>query len=1851
MLYHYKLGLSQVEARLVEFKNQENKFCKKIKGLEFNVECKNNRIERLTNELEELKKEKEGLDSKLSGFQSAAKDLDTLLQSQRSDKNKEGLRYSVVPPSCSSLLFSQERYDVDWGITITSSGNVLEHFIPNNPPLNLMLHLQSKVLYAVEGVITHFFIGLLRRNPSDESEEDKEEEVAKDKDTHASSHDGFAAALAVLITRASQSRQYGLTCYVRTLYEKSYGPFQQPKLDHSSCSFPVYLSSDCLWQILDLDFLHSIIQSRPNIIECIITKLVECINTHQSVLLVLILIYETSGIRLVIITTNSDPFQMFVIVPFDNLVVLQTSSRIYSSSTKLLHETFINSNVRPTLSSQTKFSLSGFGFYPRLLTPYISLRDKDMQKSKDPQVVVSVAKLPILNPNEFDLWKMRIEQVVNGVVQPIAPTTVEQRLAKKNELKARGTLLTTLPDKHQLKFNIYKDAKSLMETIKKRFGGNKETKKVQKTLLKQQYENFTGSSSKSLDQIHDRLQKLISQLEILAEFLSQEDINLNTNESVSAITSVSAASTKVLVYALPNVDNLNADDLEEIDLKWQMAMLTMRAKMFLQRTERNLGANGTTSTGFDMSKVKCYNCHRRVHFARECSYDWSFQADEEPTNYALMAFTSSSSSSSNNKVAPYSKACAKAYDTLQSHYDKLINDLRKSPFDVISYKTGLESFEARIVVYQQNEIVFEEDIKLLKLDVMLRNNALVDLRKKFEKAEQERDELKLKLENFQTSLKNLSQLLSSQITDKTGLGYNNQVFNSTVFDYDEVISSESEVSIPTSLVHDRYKSGEGYHDVPPPYIGTFMPYKPDLVFYDILTINETFPTVLHVEPSPTKPNMDLSQSNRPSAPIIKDWVSDLEDESEGEPMPTQKAPSFVQTFEHVKTPRPSVKTVEHPILAENLRKDIPKSKGHRHSWNRKACFVCKSLTHLIKDYDYYEKKMVQKPVRNHAMRGNHQYYARMTHPYPHRHVVPIAVLTRSRLVPLTAARHVTTVRTYLISLTLKKSMEDMLPLVEIQRWVPREKNMYNVDLKNIVPLGDLTCLFAKATLDESNLWHRRLGHINFKTMNKLVNESGPTWLFDIDTLTQSMNYQPVVVGNQPNSSAGIQEHFDAAKAGEGNSESEVHVSPNSSAKTKKHDDKTKREAKGKIHVELSTGVRNLSEEFEDFSFNSTNGVNAASTPVTAVESNSTNSTNTFSAAGPSNNVVSSNFKLGGKSSYVDPSQYLDDLDMPALEDITYSDDEEDVVAEADFSNLETNITVSPIPTTRVYKDHLVTQIIGDLSSAPQTRSMTRMDVKSDFLYETIEEEVYVCQPLGFKDPDYLDKVYKVVKALYGLHQAPRAWKFGLTDGKSACTPIDTEKPLLKDPDGDGKDVDVHTYRSMIGSLMYITSSRPDIMFAVCLCARFQVTLKASHLYAVKRIFSNEALAIPGQTATGHKTNDVVRLQALIDRRKVIITEDTVRKALRLDDADSIDCLPNEEIFVELARIGVGKGFSRVDTLLFDGMLAPQQVQDDIADVADAAEDEDAANEISAEPTPYSPTPTTTPPPQQEIIPSPSQVESTPPPSTHQSPIAQPSLPPPQQPPSYDAEISITLLNTLLETCTTLTKQAANLEQDKIAQAIKITKLKQRVKRLEKKKKLKASGLKREDASKQGEIAELDADEDVTLEEGTGMTYTDIRLIFEKHFNSIWAFLEKGEKDLEEEDGKRKSENLEQKAAKKQKIDEEVKELKTHLKLIPNDEDDVYTEATPLALKVPVINYQIHTEQKKPYYKIIRADKTHRLFLSFISLLRNFDREDLEMLWKIVQERFESSEPKNFSDDFLLNTFKTMFEKPNVEASI
>nr|GEV12199.1 uncharacterized mitochondrial protein AtMg00810-like [Tanacetum cinerariifolium] len=403
-------------------------------------------------------------------------------------------------------------------------------------------------------------------------------------------------------------------------------------------------------------------------------------------------------------------------------------------------------------------------------------------------------------------------------------------------------------------------------------------------------------------------------------------------------------------------------------------------------------------------------------------------------------------------------------------------------------------------------------------------------------------------------------------------------------------------------------------------------------------------------------------------------------------------------------------------------------------------------------------------------------------------------------------------------------------------------------------------------------------HVIFLENKPNVVGSGPTWLFDIDSVTKTVNYQPVTTGNQSNPSAGFQDKFDAEKAGEESEQQYVLFPMWSSGSTNPQNTNGD-------DVFDEKKPEDLSEEFEDFSNNGINEVNAAGNLAPTVGQIYPNSTNTFSTVGPSNVAAS---PTHGKSSCIDASQLPDDLDMQELEDTTYSDD---VGAEADFNNLETSITEEllqfkmqkvlvlvdlshgkrDIGTKWVFKNkkderdivvrnkaRLVVQghtrekgIDYEEVFAPVARieairlflayasfisfMVYQMDVKSAFLYGTIEEEVYVCQPLGFEDPDHPNKRKKdEIFISHDKYVVEILRKFRLTDGKSASTPIDTEKPLLKDPDG--KDVDVYTYRSMIGSLMYLTSSRPDIMFAVCACARFQMTPKGSHLHAFKRIF-------------------------------------------------------------------------------------------------------------------------------------------------------------------------------------------------------------------------------------------------------------------------------------------------------------------------------------------------------------------------------------------------------------------------------
>ncbi|GJR75104.1 retrovirus-related pol polyprotein from transposon TNT 1-94 [Tanacetum coccineum] len=574
-------------------------------------------------------------------------------------------------------------------------------------------------------------------------------------------------------------------------------------------------------------------------------------------------------------------------------------------------------------------------------------------------------------------------------------------------------------------------------------------------------------------------------------------------------------------------------------------------------------------------------------------------------------------------------------------------------------------------------------------------------------------------------------------------------------------------------------------------------------------------------------------------------------------------------------------------------------------------------------------------------------------------------------------------------------------------------------------------------------------HIRFSENTPNVAGNGLDWLFDIDALTRIMNYEPIVAGTQANSFTGIKASDNAGQA--------------------------RQDTEPKVDEDPRKDSESNDQEKED-NVNRTNNVNVAST-----------------------NEVNA---IGGKTRIELPN----DPNMPALEDyrifdFTINDEDNGVVA--DMNNLDTTIQVSPIPTTRIHKDHPHDQVIGDLQSATQIKNMLKnlkehgfvstiqkrtnhkdlqnclftcflsqeepkkvfknkkdergimirnkarlvpqgytqeegsdydevsspiarieairlflayasfkdfvvyqMDVKTNFLYGKIEEEVYVCQPPRFEDPDFPNRVYKVEKALSRLHQSPRAWyetlstylldnefqrrkidktlfikrykgdillvqvyvddiifgstkkklwnafkklmhekfqmrsmgelifflgfqvqqnkdgiyisqdkyvgeilkKFGFTEVKTASTPMETQKPLLKDKDG--KEVDVHIYRSMIGSLMYLTSSTPNILFAVCPCARYQVNPKVSHPYVVKRIFRY----LKGQPKLGlwYPKDYPFDLVAYTDSDYARCKKQTV-VANSITEAE--DC--NEEKLIQMVKIHTDKNVADLLTKAFD----------------------------------------------------------------------------------------------------------------------------------------------------------------------------------------------------------------------------------------------------------------------------------------------------------------------------------------------
>ncbi|GJS31150.1 hypothetical protein Tco_0491770 [Tanacetum coccineum] len=406
-------------------------------------------------------------------------------------------------------------------------------------------------------------------------------------------------------------------------------------------------------------------------------------------------------------------------------------------------------------------------------------------------------------------------------------------------------------------------------------------------------------------------------------------------------------------------------------------MLTMRARRFRNKTRNKISANGSETIGFNKSKIECYNCHKRSHITREYR-DLREHRNREPVRRNVIVETTEIKT-------------LVAQDGLSSSSSD-----SKSQLNVGAYKVGLESVEAKLDVYKKNEVAFEEDIKILKLDIMLRDNALTELRKKFEKAEKERDDLKLTLNKFENSFKNLSKL--SEGLDQT---------------YDRLQKLISQLEILGETISQEDMNMMFLRSLPSEWKTHTLIWrnKPDLDtlsmddLYNNLKIYETevkgssnsnqnsqnvaFVSYNNSDSSnqahgSNSVNTDIvtskvktseSKPKSVSEPLIEDWISDSEDENETEFKSKQRKPSFakvefVKSNEHVKIPRESVE----------------------------------KFNHLIKDCDFYKKKMVEKPVWNNASRVNHQNSQRLTHPHPKGNFVPKAVLMKSGHKTLNTAR-------------------------------------------------------------------------------------------------------------------------------------------------------------------------------------------------------------------------------------------------------------------------------------------------------------------------------------------------------------------------------------------------------------------------------------------------------------------------------------------------------------------------------------------------------------------------------------------------------------------------------------------------------------------------------------------------------------------------------------------------------------------------------------------------------------------------------------------------------------------------------
>nr|GEU92607.1 retrovirus-related Pol polyprotein from transposon TNT 1-94 [Tanacetum cinerariifolium] len=931
---------------------------------------------------------------------------------------------------------------------------------------------------------------------------------------------------------------------------------------------------------------------------------------------------------------------------------------------------------------------------------------------------------------------------------------------------------------------------------------------------------------------------------------------------------------------------IDTDDLEENDLKWQVAMIKIRVKKFMKKTGRNLNLNGNEPVGFDKTRVECYNCYRRGHFDREYHaprnqgnrsgdnerrvvlvetpgsalvvqdglgrYDWSCQAEKGPTDFALMAHSSDSANSSNSEVQSCSNECLQSFKNLQKQYDQQKEILNKANLEIPGYQYGLESLEDRIRIHQKNETIFEESIAFLKYDVQVRDISIKDLQNQLEEAIKEKDDFKEKLTKFEESSKNLTKLINSQISanNKIGLSYDSQLSENEmptceIFEAASD-SSMSDIDEDNNQEKDRYKVRIGYHAVPPPYTRNYMPPRADLSFagldYSVFKfkIASTSTARLKVNTAAIRPDVNAKSSyfklhfpkrrhfNQRSVANTNTFSRKI-NTAKGKNITTDGPKAIVNDAERKK------ENDGNPQYTLQDQRIFDSGCSRHMTGNKSFLTEYQEIDGVFVAFEGCPKggKITGKDkIRSRKLDFEDVYFVKE---------LKFNLFFVSQMCDKKNNVLFTETKCLFLSPDFKLLDESQVLLK-----VPRQNNMYSFDLKNVVPTRDLTCLFAKAIIDESNLWHRRLGHINFNTLNKLVkgikrefsvartpqqnrvaerknrtlikaartmlaNSLLPItfWAEAVNTacyvqnrvlVTKPHNKTPyeLLIGRSPNlefmrpfeCQVTILNTLDHLGKFDGKADEGFLVGYSINRKAFIVFNSRTRKVKDNLHVNFLENKPNVAGSGPEWLFDIdslTKSINYE--PV---------------SAGNQYNGDAGDVNVGDIQGDVDEISRNDDVSLEATGIFDGAFNDKDLGVEADTNNLDSSTvdvwTLMDLPYGKraidlkwVFKNKLDERGIVIRNKARLLAQGHTHEEGIDYDEVFAPEEVYVCQPPGFEDPDFLDKVYKVKKALYGLHQAPRACqdkyvakilkKFGFSEVKTASTPMDTSKPLLKDEDG------------------------------------------------------------------------------------------------------------------------------------------------------------------------------------------------------------------------------------------------------------------------------------------------------------------------------------------------------------------------------------------------------------------------------------------------------------------------------------